>query len=497
MYIGMIRITVTSAAPGAVDASNLTSEVTDSLLGTANVTESHLDSSVTDKLPPTPSVGDGDNLLVVNAGETGYEVGGIGTGANDYVRLDGSGNLPPVDGSNLTGVSSGEDGVYTGTWVTPPTISGPVADVRGDGTPYGYTASGSSLVHPDASSFTYHWEISQGNLSASTGTTVNATFSAPQSNSVVTLSVYAEDDIGNKSGIVNLSIPVDLIVAPSGLVLSLPSSFNHNEAEQLDITVGDNGGDPSLSYSWERSVGGGSWITTGFSSPTIKSPTLTLTSGTSVQIRCSVSNSAGAATSTSRGLLVTSVAPDGDSDFLDTSSHILTSPSDSYTVPQISQQGGQGDFQEISVEVQWTRNKWSATESGGNAVINHGSNNLQPFNAGDAILMSGDADVVAVAASVEHSGTNPYFTTIVASQPLPTNLSSVEVLPIHIECDLSTGTPSYQALVETYGAVDGTTAKATATLVGASGPKADIRVSSVNSDSTNVTVTRIEATFRV
>ena len=283
-----------------------------------------------------------------------------------------------------------------------------------------------------------------------------------------TLSVYTEDDIGNKSATIDLTVSVDAIQAPSSLSLSLPSSFLINDAEQCDITVGDDGADPNLTYSWERNFNSGGWSTDGFSNATIKNPTLTLTATATctVQVRCTVTNSGGSTTETSGTVDVVDMAPDVDSSYSDTSSHVLSNtsytasvvdgstisvpgtpfaqgdliqmpngkidvvasvsgagPQDvgltaetseagtvynlspTYTVPQIAQQGGQDPFAEMSMEVQWTRNKTSVTESAGDVVINHGTTETYPFRNGDAVVVSGDTDVVTTINAVPTRGT--------------------------------------------------------------------------------------------
>ena len=301
-YMGTKQLTNTSPATASVELVDLTTEVTDKLLGEGSITEANLDTSVADKLVPTPGAGSGDSLLVVSDSESGYELGAVGPGADGFVQLDGAGSLPAgVDGSDLVGVYTANT-LGTGIWCTPPTVSGTTSGLKADGTLYNFTAADSVPVDPAASSLTYHWAISQGTLSATTGTSVDVSFGLAQQNSTVTLSVYTEDDIGNRSGTVEVDLGVDRLEAPSSLSLSLPSGFRNNVAEQCDINIGDDGGYPTFTYSWERNVDSAGWVTTGFSDPAIKNPTLTLSTGTTVQVRCTVTNIAGGNTATSGSL---------------------------------------------------------------------------------------------------------------------------------------------------------------------------------------------------
>jgi len=276
---------------GSVDSADLSSAVSDKLLGTNNVTLSNLSTSFVSSLAPAPDSGDSGKAIIVNIAEDGYELGAA-VGAPKFV--------------------------------TAPDPIGGLTTHSPDGNDQTYTVTGSDSIDPDASSVTYYWGTSQGTLSSSTGTSVNLNFSISEENSNQTLSVYATDDQGNTSDTVNLTIAVDPVVAPSGLVFSLPSNFKINEAEQMDITVGDDGYDPSFTYSWERNFDGAGWVTTGISSATLKNPTLTLPGvlGT-VQIRCTVTNSAGSTLLTSGTLDVVDITPDNDSDFVDTDTHTL------------------------------------------------------------------------------------------------------------------------------------------------------------------------------
>jgi hypothetical protein len=247
--------------------------------------------------------------------------------------------LPEIQGGdagkrlNIDGTGSYETVVteaVSASFVGEPNISGPVSSLIADGTSYGYTASGSVSVASPGSPITYHWSISDGNISSSTGTSTNATFALAQNDTNVTLSCYAKDDQDNISPTTDIILAVDATVAPSGLSLSLPTQFVINMAEQLDVTVGDDGGDPNnISYSWEISENDGStWITTGLSNALIKNPTMTFTTtDLTVKVRCTVSNTAAGSTATSDSLVTVDIVSDADSQFIDSTAHSMTNTS--------------------------------------------------------------------------------------------------------------------------------------------------------------------------
>ena len=325
-YIGSVGFTTVNTDDSTVEARDLASEVTDKLLGTNNVTESNLSSAVLAKLLPTISAGDGGKGVDVNSSEDGYEVStSFGSGANQILTLDENGALPAIDGSQLSGVATGDD-TPQGIFLTPPSIGGAVSNTP-NGAQETYTASGSAIVDPAASSFDYHWEIDKGTLSTATGASTNVSFDLAHRNSDADLSVYSQDDQGNKSATIHFTISIADTQAPSGLSLSLPAEFGASNAEQCDITVGDDGYDPNFTYSWERNVDSGGWVTTGFSNPILKNPTLTLTTGTNVQVRCTVTNTGGSATATSSSLTITYMSPDADSSYTDTDAHAFANES--------------------------------------------------------------------------------------------------------------------------------------------------------------------------
>jgi hypothetical protein len=254
-----------------------------------------LKTEVSDRLLPDVTAGDSNKTIVVNGGEDGFQTAIVATGGGT-------------------------------TFVTPPNVSGPVSGLIADNTNYAYSVSGSDSIDPESTNtITYHWSIVDGNLSASTGTNVNANFDLGQNGATQTISVYAMDDQGNQSETINLEVAVQATQAPSGLSLSLPSLFKHTIPDTVDVTVGDNGGDSSLTYSWERNLDSGVWVSTGFSNAAIKAPTLSLSSGASVLVRCTVSNSAAGTTETSSPITVTASLPDADSQFVDTTVRSMAS----------------------------------------------------------------------------------------------------------------------------------------------------------------------------
>ena len=90
-----------------------------------------------------------------------------------------------------------------------------------------------------------------------------------------------------------------------------------------------------------------------------------------------------------------------------------------------------------------------------------------------------------------------YHSIISTVDALPTNVATIELLPIQLEGDLDAGTPTYQALTETYSTVNAGTAKAVATLSADSGDYADIKVKVNNTDLNEVNLTRIQVDFQV
>jgi hypothetical protein len=249
--------------------------------------------AVSEKLTPEIEAGDAGKMIQIKEDETGYE---------------------------LVVPASGE-----ARFITAPNLSGPSSGIIADGTNYEYTASGSTMLDPQADTLTYNWSIDQGSVTSSTGTSTNAYFGLSQNGTTVTLSCQATDEEGNTSDITTLELSVDATQVPSSLSLSTPSTFVINDAAQLDITVGDDGGDPGLSYYWEVSENDGStWITTGLSNANIKAPTMTFTTeGLTVKVRCTVTNSAGNTTATSDSLVTVDIVNDADSQFIDSTAHIL------------------------------------------------------------------------------------------------------------------------------------------------------------------------------
>jgi hypothetical protein len=284
-YIGIDPTQDLSNLPaGTVKESDLSSGVANGLLGTNNVTVSNLSTEVTEKLLPEPEAGDANKVVAVVGSEDGYE----------SIAATGAAFVTPA---NISGAASGNP----------------------DESNQGYTGSGSDSVDPSAGvTMTYYWTLSAGNLSAATGTNVNVNFGIAQKGTNQTLSVYAMDDQGNRSETTNLTIAVADTSAPSGLSLSLPAVFKHTIADIVDVTVGDDGFDSNLSYSWERNLDSGGWVNTGFSNANIKAPTLTLPSGSSVLVRVTVSNGAGSLTETGSAISVVASLPDNDSQFVDT-----------------------------------------------------------------------------------------------------------------------------------------------------------------------------------
>ena len=101
----------------------------------------------------------------------------------------------------------------------------------------------------------------------------------------------------------------------------------------------------------------------------------------------------------------------------------------------------------------------------------------------------------SIRTSITDINETSYDTVISTTDALPTNITSIEILPIQIEADLHDSTPNFQSLIETTNISTTTTAITSATLNNDSGMLSDIRVITKDSGITPVTITRIEADY--
>jgi hypothetical protein len=268
---------------------------------------------------------------------------GIAENANNFAHPTGNGsNHVPHGGEEGEILIFNDQG--EATWnlppdtplVTLPNVAGQVSGLKGYGgsTTYTYNASLANILSKDATTVTYHWSTSAGTLNTTTGPEAELTIGGTEIGTTVTLTCIGIDDLLNESNPTELELVVDPVAAPSTVNMSLPAEFTVDTAESLGVTVGDTGGDSSISYSWETSVNAGStWITTGFSNAIQQYPTLVFTSEYEnlIMVRCTATNTGGSTTVTS-GLLtsISSSAPDADSQFIDTTSRTISN--DSYVV---------------------------------------------------------------------------------------------------------------------------------------------------------------------
>jgi len=215
--------------------------------------------------------------------------------------------------------SKNETDVY---WVTDPLITGSsVAEC--DHTLYAYNASGSLSAIDEATTLTYHWTLSAGVLSASTGASVNVYFTNAEKASTQILTCYATDDLGNTSKPVEFHINVRVVNPVDNLILSTPNKIYTNESSFFDITVGYGGGDPTLNYFWESSENNTTWTSAFFVNPNLKLGEAIITNAGDTYVRCTVTNLGGSVTESSSAIPTIDIVTDMDSTYLDTDLHEL------------------------------------------------------------------------------------------------------------------------------------------------------------------------------
>ena len=195
------------------------------------------------------------------------------------------------------------------------------------------------------------------------------------------------------------------ITAPSGLSVSAPSgTIDVNVATPLDVTVANDGNDPSFTYLWEVSIDGGStWDNDGLLSSTIvRDPNLTITAdGLSCQVRVTVTNSGGSANASS-GIFTSqiNITADTNSSVTITAAHLF--PNTEHAITGIN----------------------------GTTFNVSGS----PFAVGDEVrLVNGNIDTVASVASDGGSGQDVVMENGPVTTGIATNLSSVYDITPQIE----------------------------------------------------------------
>jgi hypothetical protein len=159
----------------------------------------------------------------------------------------------------------------------------------------GYVTVYSTAVDRESPSLQYSWSATGGSF---LGSTKQVLWSAPDSTGGVLITCIVEDAAGERDT-ADLAIEVVTSVNHLPVITSLtarPRKVDLNASSQLICTATDPDGDP-LSYSWSASSGtfGGSGPGVSWSAP-----------GTEVyaMINCTVTDTAGAATSDSVGILV-------------------------------------------------------------------------------------------------------------------------------------------------------------------------------------------------
>ena len=168
--------------------------------------------------------------------------------------------------------------------------------------------------------------------------------------------------------------------------------------------------------------------------------------------------------------------------------------------PTQIQQGGQDPFGSVDIEIRYERNKYSVSENGGNLIIDHGAQDLQPFSIGDSVLITGATNVITTISNISRDSGATYTSTITTMDALPTSPTDLELYGnIQLQADLKAelDSVSLQELSENYSLLDSTTAQVSATLSGVSGVNADVRIISNNTDLNDLNITKIQLDFDV
>jgi len=207
-------------------------------------------------------------------------------------------------------------------WVTEPTITGSVI-AESDETLYSYTASNSLSAIDEATTIEYYWSSTGGVLTSTTGSTVSIYFTNAEKNSTQMISCYAQDDLGNISKTINFSIQVLDVNPVDNLILSTPNKIITNESSFFDITVGYDGGAPTLNYYWQSSVNGINWTSMFFVNPNVKQAEAIFTVVGNTYVRCTVTNLGGSVVETSSAIPTISIISDSTTTYLDTVLHEL------------------------------------------------------------------------------------------------------------------------------------------------------------------------------
>ena len=116
--------------------------------------------------------------------------------------------------------------------------------------------------------------------------------------------------------------------------------------------------------------------------------------------------------------------------------------------------------------------------------------------AGDDIVLAGHNFTTSGLWSSVLGPSFEYFTTITTTDPLPSNPTSIDLIPISLKADLDDGPIALQDLTEEYSAVSVNTARATATLTGDQGSQANISINLNNTDIAYPNITYIKADLK-
>ena len=119
--------TITNSIGNSGSAVTMNDDLDVNTNNISNATTIETDTLQVNPQTPAPSInnslwvdsGDSNKLKHRDNGGTSYEVvdfSHVGTGANQIVQLNGSAQLPAIDGSNLTGVGGGQAGMNTGVF---------------------------------------------------------------------------------------------------------------------------------------------------------------------------------------------------------------------------------------------------------------------------------------------------------------------------------------------------------------------------------------------
>jgi len=109
--------------------------------------------------------------------------------------------------------------------------------------------------------------------------------------------------------------------------------------------------------------------------------------------------------------------PDPNSQFLDTGSHLLGAGSSSYSIPTQTQQGGEGPFDSMTVEVEFQRLGLDVTVDGSDLEY---IGSTQPFANDDKVIVKGTTDVITDITNISRSSSASATTSTMGFGPYNT-----------------------------------------------------------------------------